>query len=113
MHSIIGATILSPIRELRDVSREVRAHQECYDGSGYPSGLKKDQIPLGASIMSVVEAFEAMTTERPYKKSLSVREAIEEIKQNSGTQFDPRVVHAFVELAKEKKFRKFLSYRRK
>jgi len=100
-HSIIGATILRPIRELSDVAREVRHHQECFDGSGYPDGLKGNDIPLVARIISVADAFDAITTNRPYKKKKSVEEALQELKRCSGTQFDPVVVSAFL-LAFEK-----------
>ncbi len=101
MHSIIGATILSPIRELRDVSKEVRAHQECYDGSGYPDGLKGNDIPLVARIIGVADAFDAMTTTRSYRKERRAEDAVEELKRCSGTQFDPVIVGAFL-LAYEK-----------
>lgn len=80
-----------------------------YDGTGYPSGLKREQIPLGARIMAVVDAFESMVTERPYRRKISVDSAVNELVKNSGTQFDPKVVEAFVDLYREKKFRKFLS----
>ena len=81
---------------------------EKYDGSGYPSGLKKEQIPLGARILSVVEAFEAMIRGRPYRQRLTADAALEEIKKNSGTQFDPKVVKIFQDLYKQKKFRNYL-----
>lgn len=103
------AELIRPVEFLKPVLPVILYHHEKYDGTGYPSGLKKDQIPLGASVMAVVEAFEAMTTERPYKNRLDIKEAIIEIKQNSGTQFHPKVVNAFVELANKKNFRKFLS----
>lgn len=100
-HSIIGATILNPIKELSDVAREVRNHQECYDGSGYPDGLKGNGIPLIARIIAVADAFDAMTTNRAYKKGRSAEEAVQELKRCSGTQFDPVIVSAFL-LAYEK-----------
>ncbi|MBN2452749.1 MAG: HD-GYP domain-containing protein [Candidatus Omnitrophica bacterium] len=100
-HSIIGATILNPIKELRDVSKEVRAHQECFDGSGYPDGLKGPGIPLIARIIGVADAFDAMTTNRSYRKGRTAEEAIQELKRCSGTQFDPVIVSAFL-LAYEK-----------
>lgn len=104
-----SAELIRPVEFLRPVLPIILYHHEHYDGSGYPSGLKREQIPIGARIMAVVDAFEAMTVERPYKKRLSIREAIEEVKRNSGTQFDPKVVNAFVGLSKRKKFRKYLS----
>ena len=100
-HSIIGATILHPIKELGDVAREIRYHQECYDGSGYPEGLKGADIPLIARIIAVADAFDAITTNRPYKKKKSIEDAIAELKRCSGSQFDPVVVSAFL-LAFEK-----------
>ena len=100
-HSIIGAMILNPIKELSDVAREVRYHQECFDGSGYPEGLKGNNIPLVARIIAVADAFDAMTTNRPYKKKKSIEEGIAELKRCSGTQFDPVIVSAFL-LAYEK-----------
>lgn len=101
--------LIRPVEFLKPVLPIILYHHENYDGSGYPSGLKREQIPIGARIMAVVNAFEAMTIERPYKSRLSVKEAIDEVKCNSGTQFDPKVVNAFVGLSKLKKFRKYLS----
>ena len=95
-HSIIGATILQPIKELSDVAKEIRHHQECYDGSGYPDGLAGADIPLIARIISVCDAFDAMTTTRPYRKKKTVEEALQELKSKSGTQFDPLIVSAFL-----------------
>ncbi|MDD5495531.1 MAG: HD domain-containing protein [Candidatus Omnitrophica bacterium] len=100
-HSVIGATILYPIKELGDVAREVRYHQECFDGSGYPDGLKGTDIPLVARIIAVADAFDAMTTNRPYRKKKTIEDAIQELKRCSGTQFDPLIVSAFL-LAYEK-----------
>lgn len=100
-HSVIGATILHPIKELSDVAKEVRHHQECYDGSGYPDGIKGNNIPLIARIISVADAFDAMTSNRPYRKRKSVEEALFELKRCSGAQFDPVIVSAFL-LAYEK-----------
>ena len=101
--------LIRPVEFLKPVLPIILYHHENYDGSGYPSGLKREQIPIGARIMAVVDAFEAMTIERPYKTRLSVKDAIDEVKRNSGTQFDPKVVNAFVRLSKLKKFRKYLS----
>ncbi|MBU0467655.1 MAG: HD domain-containing protein [Candidatus Omnitrophica bacterium] len=101
--------LLKPVEFLKPVLPIILYHHEKYDGSGYPSGLKGNRIPLGARVMAVVEAFEAMTVERPYKTGLSVDDAIAEIRHNSGTQFDPKVVDVFVELSNQKKFRNYLS----
>ncbi len=100
-HAIIGATILNPIKELGDVVKEVRHHQESFDGSGYPDGLKGNDIPLIARIIAVADAFDAMTTSRPYRKRRPTEDAVQELKRCSGTQFDPIIVSAFL-LAYEK-----------
>ena len=104
-HPARSAELIKPVEFLKPVLPIVLYHHEKYDGTGYPSGLRKEQIPLGARIMAVVDAFEAMTVERPYKKRLTIDAAINELKSHSGTQFDPKVVHAFVELCQQKKFR--------
>jgi HD-GYP domain-containing protein (c-di-GMP phosphodiesterase class II) len=75
----------------------IRHHHEAYDGSGYPDGLKGDQIPLISRIVSVADTFDAMTTDRPYRKAKGKLEAVEELKRCAGTSFDPTVVEAFVE----------------
>lgn len=100
-HSIIGATILNPIKELGDVVKEVRHHQEYYDGSGYPDGLKGNDIPFIARIIAVADAFDAITTNRPYRKKKRIEEAVQELKRCAGQQFDPIIVSAFL-LAYEK-----------
>lgn len=100
-HSIIGATILNPIKELGDVVKEVRHHQECFDGSGYPDGLKGSDIPFIARIIAVADAFDAITTSRPYRKRKNFEEGIQELKRCAGVQFDPIIVSAFL-LAYEK-----------
>ncbi len=107
-HPTKSVELIRPVEFLKPVLPIILYHHEHYDGSGYPSGLRKEQIPLGARILGVVAAFEAMTSERPYKRCLSVEEAIEELKAHSGSQFDPMVVGAFVELVKQKNFRKYL-----
>lgn len=105
-HPVIGAAILAPIRELSDVAREIKYHQEHYDGKGYPEGLKGNQIPLIARIIATCDAFDAMTSDRPYRQRKMVKTAIQEIRDCSGTQFDPLVVSAFL-LAFEKGKLKF------
>ncbi len=108
-----SAELIQPVDFLKPVLPIILYRHEKYDGSGYPSGLKKDQIPLGASIMAVVDAFEAMVRDRSYRTPLTVAQAIKDLRSNAGTQFDPKVVNMFVELSKQKKFRKNLSLTRK
>lgn len=95
-HSITGAAILYPIRELGDIAREVQAHHERFDGAGYPDGLKGSEIPFIARIISVADTFDAITSDRPYRQKKMSEVAVEIIKDNSGTQFDPIVVSAFL-----------------
>ena len=100
-HPVDGAEILEQIAGLKEMAQIVRYHQEAYDGSGYPDGLKGDAIPIGARIATVVDAFDAMITDRPYRKGMPIEKAVEELKRNRGTQFDPGVVDAIVELYEE------------
>lgn len=102
-HPEIGATILHPIKELGDIIDVVRHHQEKYDGSGYPQGLKGDKIPLMARIISVADALDAIISDRPYRKKRNMVEAIKEIKKHSGTQFDPQIVDTFLSAYKKGK----------
>jgi len=97
-HPVVGETILKPIKELEDAILGVRYHHEKYDGTGYPEGLKGDQIPLIAAIISVADTFDAMTTDRPYRPGLLKDAAAGEIKLQSGGQFNPLIVDAFIEL---------------
>ena len=84
--------------ELKKIAGCILAHHERYDGTGYPLGLKGDDIPLLARIINVVDSYDAMTNKRVYKGSLSAEEAKKKLKKNSGTQFDPVVVDKFLEL---------------
>lgn len=86
---------------LEDIARIARHHHERYDGRGYPDGLTGENIPFESRILTVVEAFDAMTSDRPYKKAAGLQEAIAEIERCSGTQFDPYLAKKFVELLKE------------
>ncbi|MBI3330891.1 MAG: HD domain-containing protein, partial [Candidatus Omnitrophica bacterium] len=97
-HPIEGAEILEQISGLEGMAKIVRYHQEFYDGSGYPEGLKGEAIPIGARIATVVDAFDAMITDRPYRKGMPVERAIEELRRNRGVQFDPTVVDAIISL---------------
>jgi HD-GYP domain-containing protein (c-di-GMP phosphodiesterase class II) len=102
LHSLAGAVILKPFHFLDKVVSIVRQHHERYDGTGYPDRIKGEDIDIGARIMSVADSFEAMTSQRPYRDAMSKEEAIDELKRNSGSQFDPRVVEVFIKLINEK-----------
>lgn len=97
-HPGYGAEILAEKAFLGGAAGIVRTHHERYDGSGYPRGLKGEEIPIGARIVAVVDTYDAMTSARPYQRAQAKREAIAELKKNAGTQFDPRVVEAFLEV---------------
>lgn len=101
LHSLAGAVILKPLHFLDKVIQIVRQHHERFDGKGYPDGLKQNEICLAARIMAVADSFEAMTSERPYRQPISKAEAIEELKRNSGSQFDPKIVEVFIKLLEE------------
>jgi len=98
-HPVRGEAILSPVIELKEIARVVRAHHERYDGTGYPDRLKGREIPLGARIMTIADTYDSITSERPYRKAASHRYAVKEIIACSGTQFDPEVVQNFLEIA--------------
>jgi len=104
-HPIIGEAIVKPVRSLHKVVALVRHHHERYDGSGYPVGLKGEQIPLGARILSVADTYDAMVTDRPYRKRLSIDEAKAELHKSSGTQHDPKIVEAFLRVLADKEQR--------
>jgi diguanylate cyclase (GGDEF)-like protein len=95
-HPEIGAGIIGQIPDLAECAHAIKHHHERYDGLGYPGKLKGDQIPLDARIISIAETYDNVTSPRPYRKSLSPREALEEIKRNSNTQFDPVPAMAFI-----------------
>ena len=104
-HPEIGYQILKPLFEERpglesgsdiNVLEVILHHHERFDGTGYPSGLKGEEIPLGSRILLVADAYEAMTSDRPYRKALPLKRAIEEIRRNAGTQFDPQIAELFI-----------------
>jgi putative nucleotidyltransferase with HDIG domain len=95
-HPVLAARILDPIDELRDVIEMVKHHHERFDGGGYPDGLAGSDIPLGARILSVADAYDALTSKRPYREPMTPEQAIQIFKDGAGTQFDPVIVEAFL-----------------
>ncbi|MDK2930980.1 MAG: hypothetical protein PWR07_1111 [Bacillota bacterium] len=102
-HPVTGAKILSEISFLRDVAATIRCHHERLDGHGYPNGLTERDIPFHARILAVADAYDAMTSDRPYRRGYPPEEAVRRLLAGSGKQFDPEVVRAFVEHLKEQK----------
>ena len=98
LHCANGYDMLRKIPFLREVAEIVFTHQEHYDGSGYPSGLRSSEIPIGARIFAVADTLDAITSERPYRKARSFEKARKEIQRCSGTQFDPAVVEVFLKV---------------
>ncbi|NLD91474.1 MAG: HD domain-containing protein [Fibrobacter sp.] len=101
-HSALGANIVKDVPFLRDLYKLILYHHEHYNGAGYPDGLKGEQIPVGARVLHVADAFEAMTSNRPYRNSLDKKEAIKRLCENSGRQFDPVIIDAFLRVAGRK-----------
>jgi putative nucleotidyltransferase with HDIG domain len=98
LHPAVGSNIVQSLESISHIAPVIYAHQEKYDGSGYPEGLHGEQIPLGARILTVVDAYDAMTSDRHYRKARSHNEATKELIQLGGKQFDPQVVEAFLEV---------------
>lgn len=103
-HPDIGAHIIANVQELGAVADWIRHHHERVDGQGYPAGLVGEQIPLEARILAVADAFDAMTSQRPYRQALTAEEALNELQQCAGSQFDPHVVEAFLQVAAQPGF---------
>jgi HD-GYP domain-containing protein (c-di-GMP phosphodiesterase class II) len=99
---VVGADILAPVPFLYGVRTIVRHAHEHWDGSGYPDGLKERQIPLGARIVLAVDAYHAMTSDRPYRGRLSDRESAAELSAGAGSQFDPEVVEALLSVLRRR-----------
>lgn len=99
-HVLAGLQIVTPLGFLDDDARDViRCHHEWFDGTGYPEGLRTERIPLSARVFSVVDAFDAMTTNRPYRGALARDEALSRLADGAGAQFDPDVIDVFVHMA--------------
>ena len=102
-HSAEGARIVGHVAELASLVPFIRHHHEWHDGTGYPDGLAGEQIPLGARIISVADAYDTMTTPRQYRDVLSSEEACDELRRCAGIQFDPKVVEVFHQAMGESK----------
>jgi HD-GYP domain-containing protein (c-di-GMP phosphodiesterase class II) len=98
MHVMRGYYMLAGFNELIEALRGVKTHHECYDGTGYPEGLSRYEIPLIGRIIAVADAYDAMTSVRPYRNALNREAALRELKIHSGSQFDPAIVKIFVKL---------------
>ncbi len=106
LHPVKGAELLSQIDFFSPYISLIKHHHERFDGQGYPGGLKKDDIPLFDRIISVADSFDAMTSDRPYRKSLTVEEALLELERNSGSQFDPEITRILIDLIKKEQISK-------
>ena len=100
-HTLVGEQILAPVAFLSGVCTLVRHEHERWDGAGYPDGLAGEAIPLGSRIIFACDALHAMTSDRPYRRALGRATAVEELRRNAGTQFDPRVVATLLVLLDE------------
>ena len=111
-HPLAGARMIRRVEALRPALPYILFHHERWDGQGYPTGRSREQIPLGARIVAVVDAFDAMISIRPYRPPLSIRMALAEVENGAGTQFDPDVVRAFLGAWREGELDRFLPVER-
>ena len=102
-HPELGASLLGHFDSYREISAIILAHQEHFDGTGYPRKLKGEDIPLFARIIAIADAYHAMTSNRPYRKALPASQAIQELKRHRGTQFDSALVDAFMKGLQQRK----------
>ncbi len=104
-HTVIGAEILKPIPSLKKIIPYILYHHEKWNGTGYPSTISGEKIPLGARIIAVADTFDAITSDRPYRKGMNVSKAIEIIKEGVGTQFCPEIANAFLQMMEDKEYK--------
>ncbi len=104
-HPVMGAKILAGIPSLNQIAEIVKYHHERYDGGGYPNGLSGAEISLGARIIAVADSFQAMISDRPYRKGMSQQAAMEEMERNKGTQFDPEIIEVFLKICQSKNYK--------
>ena len=96
-HSEIGFRIVKSVPELANVAEYILFHHERWDGTGYPEGLKGKSIPLAARIVAVTDAYDAMTSNRPYREAMTMEETVKELKECAGSHFDPDIVSLFID----------------
>lgn len=101
-HPNNGVEIIKPVESLKDVIPLIQFHHERFDGKGYPHNLKGEDIPYLARVLTVVDSFDAMTSNRPYNKRKTYEEGVEELRKCSGAQFDPDIVEAFIKVITSK-----------
>jgi putative nucleotidyltransferase with HDIG domain len=104
-HPKIGARILLRVAAFREALPYVLYHHERWDGNGYPTGKAGEEIPVEARVLAVADAFDAMTSDRPYRRALTRRQALAEVERCAGTQFDPRIARVFLEVFGEERIR--------
>jgi HD-GYP domain-containing protein (c-di-GMP phosphodiesterase class II) len=97
-HPSYSVDILEPLSDMESLIHAIKFHHERYDGKGYPSGIRGNNIPLEARILCVADAYDAMLSDRPYRRGMEKEEALEELRDNSGTQFDPLVVDTLLNI---------------
>ena len=103
-HPVIGSKIVGEIDDLKEVAAVIKHHHERYDGTGYPDGLKGEVIPFFARILAIVDAYEALVSDRIYRKSIDMDDAVKILRHNAGSQFDPNLVELFIEELKKNNF---------
>lgn len=108
-HPLRGAEILEPIEDMKEAVNIIKHHHEHFGGGGYNAGLREQDIPIGSRIIAVCDAYDAMTSDRPYRKSLGHDKAISELKTNYGPQFDPTVVKSFLNIIDNRRKNKYLN----
>ncbi|MGB4428730.1 MAG: HD domain-containing phosphohydrolase, partial [Thermacetogeniaceae bacterium] len=100
-HTIWGAQLVETLPAFKEIVPLIRSHHENYDGSGYPDGLKGEEIPLLARILRIADSFDAMTTTRPYREALSYAEACQELRKKAHVHYDPELVYMFLDVVEE------------